>query len=201
MNFAALDLIRRLENGQAPAVEAYKIGERWLAYSVAPLRRADNPRLQGTLLLVIDLERLLSALPALPGDVGQVQLTQKFGDGVAQVLMQRGSAGSAPPQDFNTGNPNWTLSFSAGDAQAPQALSPMMLGLAALLALAGALLGLFLTRSQLLTQLRGDVQQLGQMIQELSSGKSVKSFSLSLQPLMASRRPWRACRAAANKKP
>src|SRR5690606_15439299 len=32
MNCAALDLLRRLENGQAPAVEAYKVGERWLAY-------------------------------------------------------------------------------------------------------------------------------------------------------------------------
>ncbi|MBD9483129.1 phosphomannomutase/phosphoglucomutase [Pseudomonas sp. PDM14] len=183
MNFAALDLVRRMENGQTPAVEAYKIGERWLAYSVAPLRRADNPRLQGTLLLVVDLERLLSALPALPAGVGQAQLTQKFGDGVAQVLMQRGEAGSAPLQTFNTGNPNWTLNFSAGSELAPQALSPMLLGLAALLALAGALLGLYLTRSQLLAQLRGDVQQLGQMIQELSSGKSVKSFSLSFAAL------------------
>ena len=183
MNFAALDLVRRLENGQAPAVEAYKIGERWLAYSVAPLRRADDPRLQGTLLLVVDLERLTSALPTLPAGVGQVQLSQKFGDGVAQVLMQRGDAGNAPLQTFATGNPNWTLSFSAGDELAPQALSPTLLGIAALLALAGALLGVYLTRSQLLSQLRGDVQQLGQMVQELSSGKSVKSFSLSFAAL------------------
>src|SRR5690606_23088106 len=34
MNFAALDMLRRLENGQQPAIEAYKVGERWLAYSV-----------------------------------------------------------------------------------------------------------------------------------------------------------------------
>src|SRR5690606_11005893 len=37
MNFAALDMLRRLENGQQPAIEAYKVGERWLAYSAAPL--------------------------------------------------------------------------------------------------------------------------------------------------------------------
>ena len=38
MNFAALDMLRRVESGQIPAPEAYKVGQRWLVYSAAPLR-------------------------------------------------------------------------------------------------------------------------------------------------------------------
>lgn len=42
MNFAALDLLRRLEGGRQPSPEAYKVGERWLIYSAAPLRQNDQ---------------------------------------------------------------------------------------------------------------------------------------------------------------
>ena len=38
------------------------------------------------------LERLLANLPTLPTDVGQVQVTQRFGSSPAQVLAQRGAA-------------------------------------------------------------------------------------------------------------
>ncbi|MBD9427061.1 phosphomannomutase/phosphoglucomutase [Pseudomonas sp. PDM15] len=182
MNFAALDMLRRLENGQTPAVEAYKVGERWLVYSAAPLRSPGSDQLQGTLLLVVDLERLLAALPALPDDAGQVQLGQQFGNSPAQVLLQRGSA-TGTAQRFDTGNPNWQLDFTPGPALSGMPMSPLILGIAALLALAGALLGLMLTRNHLLGRLRGDVQQLASMLQELSSGKSVKAFSLHFAAL------------------
>jgi phosphomannomutase/phosphoglucomutase len=182
MNFAALDMLRRLENGQTPAIEAYKVGERWLAYSTAALRSPGSEKLQGTLLLVVDLDRLLAALPALPEDAGQVQLSQTFGNSAAQVLLQRGIAGGTT-QRFDTGNPNWQLDFTPGPALSGMPMSPLILGIAALLALAGALIGLTLTRNHLLGRLRGDVQQLASMLQELSSGKSVKAFSLHFAAL------------------
>ena len=183
MNFAALDMLRRLENGQQPAVEAYKVGERWLAYSAAALRAAGSDQLQGTLLLVVDLERLLGALPAMPEEAGQIQLSQKFGNGAAQILLQRGSAGDAQALRFDIGNPNWQLDFTPGPTSSGLPVSPVILAIAALLALAGALLGLVLTRNHLLGRLRGDVQQLAGMVQELSSGKSVKAFSLQFAAL------------------
>ncbi|MBE1189088.1 hypothetical protein IH740_30665, partial [Escherichia coli] len=49
---------------QNVAAEAYKVGQRWLLYSAAPVRGADQS-LQGTLLLAVDLQRLLRALPPL----------------------------------------------------------------------------------------------------------------------------------------
>ena len=94
MNFAALDMLRRVEGGQIPAPEAYKVGQRWLVYSAAPLRLSDQEAPEVTLLLVVDLQRLLRALPAMAADTGQLQLVQQFGSAPAQVLEQRGLADS-----------------------------------------------------------------------------------------------------------
>lgn len=94
VSFAALDILHRVESGQNVAAEAYKVGQRWLLYSAAPVRGADQS-LQGTLLLAVDLQRLLRALPPLPGDAGQVQLVQQFSGAPAQVLLQRGTPAPA----------------------------------------------------------------------------------------------------------
>jgi len=182
MNFAALDMLRRAENGQTPAPEAYKVGQRWLVYSAAPLRLSEGEPLHGTLLLAVDLERLLASLPVMPAEIGQIQLIQQFNNTAAQVLAQRGDAqGNA--QSFSTGNPNWTISFTPGPSLTNPVFSPLLLAIAGLLALAGAITGLYLLQSSLQRHLRDDVLQLGQMLKELSAGKAVKAFSLSLPAL------------------
>lgn len=182
MNFAALDMLRRLEGGQAPAVEAYRVGDRWLAYSVAPVRQDDAQPMLGTLLLAVDINRVLANLPALPADVGQIQLVQRFDGGAPQVLTQRGQAdGSA--QTFATGNPHWTLNFTPASSLGATGLSPTLLALALLVALAGALAGLYLVNRRLLQRLDSDTSQLTQLVKELSAGKAVKAFSLSLPAL------------------
>jgi phosphomannomutase/phosphoglucomutase len=182
MNFAAMDMLRRLENGQTPAPEAYKVGQRWLVYSAAPLRLSEDEPLKGTLLLVVDLERLIASLPVMPAEVGQIQLIQQFDNAAAQVLLQRGQAqGSA--QTFSTGNPNWAIRFTPGSSLTSSIFSPLLLSIAGLLALMGALIGLYLVQSRLQRNLHTDVLQLGQMLKELSAGKSVKAFSLSLPTL------------------
>jgi len=182
MNFAALDMLRRTENGQTPAPEAYKVGQRWLVYSAAPLRLSDGEPLHGTLLLAVDLERLLASLPVMPAEIGQIQLIQQFNNTAPQVLAQRGQAEGAA-QSFDTGNPNWTVSFTPGPSLTSPVFSPLMLALAGLLALAGAIIGLYLLQSRLQRHLLSDVTQLGQMLKELSAGKAVKAFSLSLPTL------------------
>ena len=184
MNFAALDMLRRVESGQIPAPEAYKVGQRWLVYSAAPLRLSDQEAPEGTLLLVVDLQRLLRALPAMAADTGQLQLVQQFGSAPAQVLEQRGLADSgSPAQSLSSGNPNWKLSFTAGPALNQLIFPPELLLVAGLLALVGALVGLYLTQSGLQHRLRADARQLAQLVSELTSGKTVKAFSLSLPAL------------------
>ncbi|TRX74566.1 phosphomannomutase/phosphoglucomutase [Pseudomonas mangiferae] len=183
LNFAALDLLRRTESGPQPAPEAYRIGQRWLVYSAAPLRAGDGLPAQGTLLLAVDLQRLLRTLPPLPEDAGQWRLVQQFGSATPQTLAQGGQAGVAAAESFPTGNPHWKLEFVPGPAFAQAGGSPLLLGLAALLALAGGLTGLYLQRQSLQHRLRDDVLALNQMVQELSTGKSVKAFALKLPAL------------------
>ncbi len=183
MNFAALDMLRRLESGQQPSPEAYKVGDRWLVYSAAPLRLNEQSVSQGTLLLVFDLDRLLRSLPSISSDIGQLQLIQQFSNAPAQVLAQRGQADGATPIALDSGNPNWKLSFTPGQALTQTNLSPLLLALAALLALGGAVLGLKLSQGALQRKLRDDAEQLNQLLQELSNGKSVKPLSLRLPAL------------------
>jgi len=178
MNFAAMDLLRRVEAGQTPAPEAYKVGQRWLVYSAAPLRLSDDQPSQGTLLLIIDLQRLLSALPPLPDGIGQLRLSQQFGQSPAQVLATRGQDAQSAPLAFTSGNSNWKLEFLPGPDLSMPPVSPMPLLLAVLLALSGSLLGLMWLNNRQQSALRKDAEQLTQLVQELSAGKSVKAFSL-----------------------
>ena len=186
VSFAALDLLRRAEAGQNPPPEAFRVGQRWLLYSVAALRPGEGQPARGTLLMVFDLERLLSALPPLPDDVAQVTVEQIFTKGQAQRLLQRGQADdSGSALRFATQNPHWQVQISAGSHLTPDSLPPLLLALAALLALAGAGLGLVLLQGGLNQRVNRDALQLSAMVKEIASGKRIKAFSLSVPALDA----------------
>ena len=183
-SFAALDLLRRAEAGQPAPAEAYKVGERWLVYSVAAVRGSDQAVL-GTVLLAFDLKRLLGAFYPLADEAGQLRLEQKFASGASQVLYQKGTADSNQAYQLDSGNPNWLLYFTPGPAYASQVawLSIGLMLLAALAALAGAWVAISLTFSHLQRQVDADARQLAQLLQELSGGKAVKAFGLGLASL------------------
>jgi phosphomannomutase/phosphoglucomutase len=181
VSFAALDMLNKTVQGQTPLPEARKIGDRWVIYSAAPLRASPTDPVVGTLLFAFDLQRVLSALPVLPPDVGQVKVSQQFGTGPVQVVLLRGQP-SGVAQVFDTGLPNWKLEFTPGpalDSSAPW----LYLGLAALLALVGSVFGLYLNENALQRRINADARQLDQLLQELSGGKAVKAFGLSLPAL------------------
>ncbi|MDB6143190.1 MAG: algC [Pseudomonas sp.] len=182
ISFATLDMLNKASQGQTPAPEARKVGDRWLVYSAAPLRANATGPISGTLLLVFDLQRVLNAMPLLPADIGQVKVTQQFGATPGQILLQRGQSAGSPAQSFDTGQPNWKLDFTPGPAlDAP--MPWLFLGLALLVALIGAAFGLYLNESALQRRISADARQLDQLLQELSGGKAVKAFGLSLPAL------------------
>ncbi|WPX27838.1 MULTISPECIES: phosphomannomutase/phosphoglucomutase [unclassified Pseudomonas] len=181
VSFATLDMLNKAAQGQIPSPEARKIGDRWLVYSAAPLRANPTAPVIGTLLLAFDLQRVLDALPLLPAGVGEVKVTQQFGSSPAQVLLLRGQA-SGLAQTFDTGQANWKLEFSPGPAL--NSGTPwLVMGLAVLLAFVGAVFGLFLNERVLQRRISADARQLDQLLQELSGGKAVKAFGLSLPAL------------------
>ncbi len=182
VTFATLDMLNKAVRAEAVAPEARKTGERWLIYSAAPVRADASQPVSGTLLLAFDPKRLLNALPTLPADAGQVVLSQQFGTGPAQIFLQRGEAGGGKPQSFDTGYPGWKLEFSPA-ATSKTASSILFLLLALVIAAAGVLLGLHRNERALQKRICADARQLDQLLQELSSGKAVKPFGLSLPAL------------------
>ena len=186
LSFAALDLLQRAENGSSPAPEAFKVGNRWLLYKAVALRSGPEQPIEGTLLLVISLKRFLSTLPDLPAEAGQLRLVQQFSNAPAQVLEQRGGAGATRDAiTLPSANPNWKLSFAPGPAADASQPSILLLLAAALVALCGLFLGLQLALGAQQRRLREDVVQLSRMVQELCSGKTLQSPTLSLPALDA----------------
>jgi len=186
LNFAALDLLQRAENGAAPAPEAFKVGNRWLLYSAVALRPTPQQPAEGTLLLVTELSHLLATLPDLPAEAGQLRLIQQFNNAPAQTLAQRGGAGDAGDAiTLPSANPNWKLSFVPGPEADASQPSPLLLLAAALVALCGLLLGLQLALSAQQRRLHEDVMQLSRLVQELCTGKAIKTPTLSLPALDA----------------
>lgn len=182
VSFSTLDMLNKAIQGQAPAPEARKVGERWLIYSAAALRSEASQPASGTLLLAFDVQRLLSAMPAIPDDAGRVVLSQQFGNGPEQVFLQRGNDSGAQAVKFAIGYPGWQLTFTPGAAL--QSSPPwLLLGLAVLLALLGIVVGLYLNERALQRRISADAHQLDQLLQELSGGKTVKAFGLSLPAL------------------
>lgn len=182
ISYSTLDMLNKAIQGQNPTPEARRVGERWVIYSAAALRAGPQQPAVGTLLLAFDIQRLLNAMPVLPEDAGRVVLSQQFGNGPAQVFLQRGQSGDARAQAFDTGQSGWQLTFTPGAATHD---SPpwLLLGLALLVALGGGVLGLWLNERRLQQQIGDDARQLDQLLQELSSGKAVKAFGLSLPAL------------------
>lgn len=183
MNFAALDLVRRAESGSVPAPEAYKLGDRWVIYSVAPIREAADQPVKGTLLLAVDLQRLLKLLPSMPAGTGLLQATQEFSNAPAQVLFSAGQAAEGPSTTLPGNNPNWKFSFTPGPDLTNNGASPLILLLAAMLALLGTLLGMRLVMRSARQTLAEDADKLQQMVRELAAGKLVKSFNLAIPAL------------------
>nr|WP_312196600.1 phosphomannomutase/phosphoglucomutase [Pseudomonas luteola] len=184
LNFAALDLARRVSSGQPAGSEAYRVGQKWLVYTAAPVTASDS-RVVGTVLLVQDLRVLLSGLTGMPIEAGHWQLTQRFNQAAPQRLAEGGIPVTADTHTFKTNNPLWTLevipatSFSAG--------WPLWtLPAALILSLAGAGTGLLLLRRHLQRRLVDDVCSLSRFHQELVSGlvaqRPVLRFS-QLEPL------------------
>ena len=181
VSYATLDMLNKAGQGQQVPPEARKLGDRWVILTAAPVRAGADQPIGATLLLAFDMQRVLDALPPLPEDAGKVVLSQQFGNGPVQIFLERGQA-TGKAVSFDTGFAGWKIEFTPGHAL--QASPPLtFLALAGLIALAGVILGLYLNHRALERRIEDDARQLSQLLQELSAGKTVKAFGLSLGPL------------------
>lgn len=185
INFAVLDMINRAERGATPAPEAYKINGKWWVYNVATVSQNPQSALLGTLVLAFEMQPLIQALALPDPEFGQLRLQQSVLGSPPQLLVEQGSNVSSTHYAYATSNPNWRMEFSPGPRfQPPFAWSSLgLLMLAAAIAIGCAALAVRLAQRQLYARIEADARQLEQLLQELSGGKAVKAFGLSLAPL------------------
>lgn len=178
INFAALDLLKRAENGPQPWPEALQVEQRWILYSAAKLK---GSHAAGSLLLTYDVTSLLSDLPVLANGQLHVALQQQFPNSPTQTLYSTGQqANDSVTQSFRTKHPNWTVTISS-PAQALYSASSQSALLIALAAAALCLLTAFyLVHSSLQRQLKADSVVLYKTIQDWAQGKSLKPHNFNL---------------------
>ncbi|MDR6356330.1 phosphomannomutase/phosphoglucomutase [Pseudomonas psychrotolerans] len=179
LNYAALDLLKRLESGQRTPPEAYRIGDRWLVYSAQPLRRGDQ--LLGSVVLVEDLTTVLQGGWATPpANIGHWRLLQQFPGGAVQQLASGGAPGDAAlSRRLATGSALWTLELApATEMNDDLALGAPLVAFA--FALFGVLAGFWLVSREMSRRLRDDVRTLAVYAEELDSNQTAKSPALRL---------------------
>lgn len=187
INFAALDLLRRAENGPQPRPEALHIGSRWLLYSAAKL---DNSDALGSLLMVYDLASLLDGLPQFANVPMQITLQQQFANAPVQILYQSGSQPSnAVSQSFSTQHPNWTLVISAPGAFENVTASHSSLLAALIIALLSMIIALYVLHISVQRQLKADAALLSKIIQDWTQGKSIQPHRFNLAALQQAIKP------------
>ncbi len=114
ITFTAVNMITYAETQkETPPVEALQVNNQWLVFRVVPIY--DNNTLLGTLLLTYPLESLTQQLPPFDQSIAKIELIQKFPNTPAQTLYSAGKAKElSAPFAFETSNPHWSLSITAG---------------------------------------------------------------------------------------
>lgn len=172
INFAALDLLQRAENGPQPQPEALKIKERWLLYSAAKLKTS---KAQGSILVAYDLSSLLNGLPQLGNTQLHAELQQQFANAPAQTLYSAGSPiSNGISQTFKTAHPNWSWVITLPHSTQLQAVVSPTLLLALAVAALTAIAALLLLYVRLQAQVKADSLVIYKIMQEWAQGKSIK---------------------------
>lgn len=154
ITFATLDLIERVESGDVPPAESFIQNDQRLLRLARPIKKGEQ--IVGTLVIVTDQDLTLTPLSSATG-LGRVSLIQRFDGANAQTIFATGQ-GEGELLSADTQHPYWTLQIQPSSALAAElgintkaAISFAVL--AVLLALAGGLAALNLTRRQTLHDL------------------------------------------------
>lgn len=182
INFAALDLLNRAENGPQPLPEALQVGERWLLYSTAKL--VGGVQSPGSLLMMYDAATVFDGLPVFANTELQVELQQQFQNGPLQILYRQGDTPSkGSTHTFETEHPNWTLVIHVPHGFAQQSSLLFILLLAASLAIFFVVFALYWMHRSVQKQLRADAQTLSETMKDWTQGKSIKPLTLNMVAL------------------
>ena len=112
LSFAALDMIRRAEQGQTVAFEFHQYQNQPYLQLVQAVRAPIDQSLLGTLSLSVEFAALTDAMQLLQHDKGLITLKQQFANTSAQTLLQLGSHTGNTRYDLPLKHPHLTLEYT-----------------------------------------------------------------------------------------
>ena len=171
LSHAGLDMIRRAEQGQDPAIEAHQYDGTAYLQSVKAVRDSSGT-LIGTLAVTQSLDYLKNQLGGIDASKGNLLIQQQFQGAPKQTLVTYGAKNRNQVIQLQSSNPNWTLTFQPADEIALSSV----LNANILWAYFGALvllccLPVFIAGQRLQATLRQDANSFAKQVQNLLAGK------------------------------
>lgn len=167
LSFAALDMIRRAEQGQSLSMEAHQHDDQAYLQSVKAVRNKSG-RLIGTVAVTQGMEYLHNQLSGMDGGAGNLKIQQQFEGGDVQTLAAYGEQNDNRVISLRSDNPNWTLTFQPADeiANAKILMTDLMWTVFGLLTVA-CILPIILAGFRLQSALRQDANNFARAMQAL----------------------------------
>ncbi|MHA7878780.1 MAG: phosphomannomutase/phosphoglucomutase [Saccharospirillum sp.] len=187
LGFAAMDMIRRTEQGQTVPIEAHQNDGLPYLHSVNSVRD-NNGQLVGTLSISQDMAFLRDSLNGIDASLGNVVVVQQFTNGPQQTLLTYGVKTDNPVQTLRSSNPNWQLTYQPSDALTQSSViesGPIWVAFGLILVV--ALVTMLLSTTRLQAVLRHDGNLFARHMQRLLGGQPIEhqDYALAIFNTMA----------------
>jgi phosphomannomutase/phosphoglucomutase len=114
LRFAEIDMVRKIEKGEAVLPEAYQIEGKNFFDVVTAVKAPNSERFLGTLLVTYPVTSLQNIF-SQKQEEGQLALRQKFADAAAMDVVTNNVAGSGKSYTVVTAVPHWFVVFTPAD--------------------------------------------------------------------------------------
>jgi len=181
-NFIAVDIVRSLEEGQAPHPEAISsgpqmTGERWVLF--ASEINSEDGRQLATLVVYVQADHLTRTLSK--DRSGQVKIVQTIGQ-KPMVIATTGNGNGQDSSSIPLNNPNWHLEYSGdnlADSNQPGSLS-LLLGPSIIMLLI-VIAGIFVNSSRTSRLMQRDLDSLGRQISKVADSGFDENITFNLE--------------------
>ncbi|WP_320822287.1 phosphomannomutase/phosphoglucomutase, partial [Reinekea sp.] len=180
LSHAALDMIRRVEQGQSLHIEAHQHQGIVYLQAVKAVRN-EAGLLIGTLAAAQSLAFLSQQLGGIDDIKGSLVIQQQFDGGPVQTLVTYGTTNGNELLRLRSHNPNWTLTYQAADDLAYSTIiSPGFFWLVFAVLILLSILSIVLGSQKIQQVMRQDASSFAREIQDLLLGQQTARVDFQL---------------------
>lgn len=168
---AAMDMIRRAEQGQQVVLEAHQNNGIVYLQTVKAVRNSSG-RIIGTVSISQSIDYLAQQLKGIDPSNGNLLVQQQFLNAPVQTLLTYGAKNTNDVIELNSNNINWTITFQpSNDLAFAKIQSANIFILVFAILAAAAALPFILASQRVQTALRQDANAFARQVQNLLSGQ------------------------------